>query len=36
MRGQGEGKKMEQSSVGPSSLNSKDNKTAVWVVLDKA
>lgn len=36
MRGQGEGKKMEQSSAGPSSLNSKDNKTAVWVVSDKA
>lgn len=32
MGGHGRDKEMEQSSVGPSSLNSKDNKTIVWVI----
>lgn len=34
--GQRRGKEMEQSRVGPSFLNSKDNKTIVWVVQDQA
>jgi len=35
-RGSGKDKEMQQSSVRPSPLNSKDNKTVGWVVLDKA
>lgn len=36
MGGHGRDKEMGQSSMGPSSLNFKDNKTIVWVVWDKA
>lgn len=36
MGGQGRGKEMEQRSWGRSSLNSKDNKTIVWIVWDEA